>query len=72
MLNIAMHYYQAALNVANSVKPLSPRLKKMWDMYSLEKAAAYNLCIILKSSGANHMVYVIRKRYLCFGELLVC
>ena len=72
MLNIAMHYYQAALDVADSVKPLPPRIKKVWDMYSLEKAAAYNLCIILKSSGANHMVYAVRKRYLCFGELIVC
>ena len=67
-----MQYYQAALDVADSVKPLSPKVKKMWNMYSLEKAAAYNLCIILKSSGASHMVYAVRKRYLYFGELLVC
>lgn len=72
MLNIATLYYQTALQVADEIGPLPPRMKKIWDMYSLEKAAAFNLCIILKASGAAHMAYAIRKRYLLFSEWIVC
>ena len=65
-MSVATLYYKKALEVAKSARILPPRIRLIWDMYSLEKAAAFNLCVILKSSGANHMAASIRRRYLSF------
>ena len=46
-------------------------IEKMTAMFSLEKAAAYNLCLILQASGARVLAAKVRRRYLTF-ELRVC
>ena len=46
-------------------------IEKMTAMFSLEKAAAYNLCLILQASGARVLAAKVRRRYLTF-ELHVC
>lgn len=61
-----MIYYQRVLEIADECRDVPEDLKKTWDMYSLEKAAAYNLCILLKASGSDVLAHRIRKRYLCF------
>lgn len=61
-----MIYYQKVLEIADQCHDIPEDLKKTWNMYSLEKAASYNLCILLKSSGSNVLAQHIRKRYLCF------
>ena len=69
MFHIAVIYYQEVLNIADEcseMKKQSREMQEMWEMFSLEKAAAYNLCTILKSSGSNALAVKLRKRYLCF------
>ena len=46
-------------------------IEKMTAMFSLEKAAAYNLCLILQASGARVLAAKVRRRYLTF-ESRVC
>lgn len=46
-------------------------IEKMTAMFSLEKAAAYNLCLILQASGARVLAAKVRRRYLTF-ESHVC
>ena len=41
-------------------------------MYSPEKAAAYNLCILLSVSGSKAMAFRVRRKYLCFEQLQQC
>lgn len=46
-------------------------IEKMTALFSLEKAAAYNLCLILQASGARVLAAKVRRRYLTF-ESRVC
>lgn len=51
-------------NEAKLTRVVSQTMKGLWQMYSLERAAAYNLCLILQNSGGNAMAMEIRHRYL--------
>ena len=51
-------------NEGKQTRVVSKTMKGVWQMYSLERAAAYNLCLILQNSGANAMAMEIRQRYL--------
>ena len=55
---------QQTQNEAKQTRIVSQTMKGLWQMYSLERAAAYNLCLILQNSGANAMAMEIRQRYL--------
>ena len=55
---------QQTQNEAKLTRVVSQTMKGLWQMYSLERAAAYNLCLILQNSGANAMAMEIRHRYL--------
>ena len=55
---------QQTQNEAKQTRIVSQTMKGLWQMYSLERAAAYNLCLILQNSGANAMAMEIRHRYL--------
>ena len=51
-------------DTVKQTRVVSKTMKGVWQMYSLERAAAYNLCLILQNSGANAMAMEIRQRYL--------
>ena len=55
---------QQTQNEAKQTRIVSQTMKGLWQMYSLERAAAYKLCLILQNSGANAMAMEIRQRYL--------
>ena len=55
---------QQTQNEAKQTRIVSQTMIGIWQMYSLERAAAYNLCLILQNSGANAMAMEIRQRYL--------
>ena len=50
---------QQTQNEAKQTRIVSQTMKGLWQMYSLERAAAYNLCLILQNSAME-----IRQRYL--------
>ena len=55
---------QQTQNEAKQTRIVSQTMIGLWQMYSLERAAAHNLCLILQNSGANAMAMEIRQRYL--------
>ena len=86
LFHVAARYYRGVLQVAerlrrdNMVSTASDNttnahsddyIEKMTAMFSLEKAAAYNLCLILQASGARVLAAKVRRRYLTF-ESRVC
>lgn len=53
----------------NSIKDTTTkRTETVMAMFSLEKAAAYNLCLILQASGAHALAASVRRRYLTFDS----
>lgn len=86
LFHVAARYYRGVLQLAerlrrdNMVRTASDNttntrsddyIEKMTAMFSLEKAAAYNLCLILQASGARVLAAKVRRRYLTF-ESRVC
>ena len=86
LFHVAARYYRGVLQLAerlrrdNMVRTASDNttntrsddyIEKMTAMFSLEKEAAYNLCLILQASGARVLAAKVRRRYLTF-ESRVC
>lgn len=87
LFHVAVRYYRGVLQLAerlrrdtmcsttnitgNTTNTHSDHAEKMKAMFSLEKAAAYNLCLILQASGARVLAAKVRRRYLTF-ESRVC
>ena len=86
LFHVAARYYRGVLQLAerlrsdNMVSTASDNttnarsddyIEKMTAMFSLEKAAAYNLCLILQASGARVLGANVRRRYLTL-ESRVC
>ena len=86
LFHVAARYYRGVLQLAerlrrdNMVSTASDNttntrsddyIEKMTAMFSLGKAAAYNLCLILQASGARVLAAKVRRRYLTF-ESRVC
>ena len=66
LFHIAAMYYWAVLRESEEAGPIPGSLKRVWQMYSPEKAAAYNLCILLSVSGSKAVAFRVRRKYLCF------
>ena len=65
LFHIAAMYYWAVLRESEEAGPIPGSLKRVWQMYSPEKAAAYNLCILLSVSGSKAMDFLVSRKYLC-------
>ena len=78
LFHVAARYYRGVLQLAERLRRDNTTnthsdsyIEKMTAMFSLEKAAAYNLCLILQASGARVLAAKVRRRYLTF-ESHVC
>ena len=57
-----------ASNTNSTKDTTTKREETVMAMFSLEKAAAYNLCLILQTSGAHALAASVRRRYLTFDS----